>query len=47
MFKKILLVLTGTGAVGVLTVYLLTIPMLRRFQSRIESRWMVLQLLMT
>ena len=34
MFKKILLLLTGTGALGVLTVYLLTIPMLRRLPKQ-------------
>ena len=38
MFKKILLTLTGLGAAGVLIVYLLTIPLLRRLpkQSRIS-----------
>jgi len=34
MFKKILLALTSIGAVGVLTVYLLTIPMLRRLPKQ-------------
>ena len=34
MFKKILLVLTGIGAAGVLTVYLLTIPLLRRLPKQ-------------
>ena len=34
MFKKILLLLTGTGALGVLTVYLLTIPMLLRLPKQ-------------
>ncbi len=38
MFKKILLALTGVGATVVLTVYLLTIPLLRRLpkQSRVS-----------
>jgi hypothetical protein len=38
MFKKILLILTGLGAAGVLTVYLLTIPLLRRLpkQNRVS-----------
>jgi hypothetical protein len=34
MFKKILLALTSIGAVGVLTVYLLTIPLLRRLPKQ-------------
>ncbi len=36
MFKKMLLVFIGIGAAGVFTVYLLTIPLLRRLpkQSR-------------
>ena len=34
MFKKILLALSSIGAVGVLTVYLLTIPMLRRLPKQ-------------
>jgi hypothetical protein len=38
MFKKLLLVLTGIGTAGVLTVFLLTIPLLRRLpkQSRVS-----------
>jgi transglutaminase-like putative cysteine protease len=38
MFKKTLLTLTGFGAAGVFTVYLLTIPLLRRLpkQSRVS-----------
>ena len=38
MFKKMLLALTGIGAAGVLTVFLLTIPLLRRLpkQSRVS-----------
>jgi F420H(2)-dependent quinone reductase len=38
MFKKMLLALAGLGAAGVLTVYLLTIPLLRRLpkQSRVS-----------
>jgi hypothetical protein len=38
MFKKMLLALTGIGAMAVLTVYLLTIPLLRRLpkQSRVS-----------
>jgi hypothetical protein len=38
MFKKILLVLTSVGAAGVFTVFLLTIPLLRRLpkQSRVS-----------
>ena len=38
MFKKILLVLTGICAAGVLTIYLLTVPLLRRLpkQSRVS-----------
>jgi hypothetical protein len=38
MFKKMLLAFTGIGAAGVLTVYLLTIPLLRRLpkQSRVS-----------
>jgi hypothetical protein len=38
MFKKLLLVLTGIGTAGVLAVYLLTIPLLRRLpkQSRVS-----------
>jgi hypothetical protein len=38
MFKKMLLALTGIGTIGVLTVYLLTIPLLRRLpkQSRVS-----------
>ena len=34
MFKKMLLSLTSIGAVGGLTVYLLTIPMLRRLPKQ-------------
>ena|SRR6266571_3605561 len=34
MFKKLLLALTGIGAAGVLTVYLLTIPLLRRLPKQ-------------
>jgi transglutaminase superfamily protein len=38
MFKKMLLALTGVGSAGVLTVYLLTIPLVRRLpkQSRVS-----------
>ena len=38
MFKKVLLALTGLGAAGVLSVYLLTIPLLRKLpkQSRVS-----------
>lgn len=38
MFKKMLLVLTGVGATAVFTVYLLTIPLLRRLpkQNRVS-----------
>ncbi len=38
MFKKMLLALTGVGAAAVLTLYLLTIPLLRRLpkQSRVS-----------
>jgi hypothetical protein len=38
MFKKILFVLTGTGAVGTFAVYMLTIPLLRRLpkQNRVS-----------
>jgi len=34
MFKKMLLALTGIGAMGALTVYLLTIPLLRRLPKQ-------------
>ncbi len=34
MFKKLLLALTGIGAAGVLTIYLLTIPLLRRLPKQ-------------
>jgi hypothetical protein len=34
MFKKLLLALTGLGATGVLTVFLLTIPLLRRLPKQ-------------
>src|SRR6266702_5293633 len=34
MFKKLLLALTGIGAAGLLTVYLLTIPLLRRLPKQ-------------
>ena len=39
MFKKMLLVLTSIGVVGALTVYLLTIPLLRLLpkQGRVSS----------
>src|SRR5436305_8546926 len=34
MYKKLLLALTGIGAAGILTVYLLTIPLLRRLPKQ-------------
>ena len=34
MLKKILLALTSIGAVGALTVYLLTLPLLRRLPKQ-------------